>query len=152
MDILMSKTCWVHKKWNKITSDIQLVFYSSTTTMMHGPINIRFTWGIHSFLNLALNGGERLAANHGHFTPRESNHGFHYTEGWLGTLASLDTSERKNVSCSCWESKWFLRSPAVYCQCATIYYFYFQYYHVSGSTLLFSRLTYKPLMKELVHH
>jgi len=41
MDILMSETCWVHKKWNKIASDIKLVFYSSTVTMMHGPINIR---------------------------------------------------------------------------------------------------------------
>ena len=25
--ILMSETCWVHKKWNKITSDIKLVFF-----------------------------------------------------------------------------------------------------------------------------
>jgi len=41
MDILMSQTCWAHKKWNKIASDIKLVFYSSTITMMHGPINIR---------------------------------------------------------------------------------------------------------------
>ena len=41
MDILMSETCWAHKKWNKIVSDIKLVFYSSTITMMHGPINIR---------------------------------------------------------------------------------------------------------------
>ena len=41
MDILMSETCWAHKKWNKIASDIKLVFYSSTITMMHGPINIR---------------------------------------------------------------------------------------------------------------
>jgi len=30
MDILMSETCWAHKKWNKITSDIKLVFYFST--------------------------------------------------------------------------------------------------------------------------
>ena len=30
MDILMSETCWTHKKWNKIASDIKLVFYSST--------------------------------------------------------------------------------------------------------------------------
>jgi len=30
MDILMSETCWAHKKWNKIASDINLVFYSST--------------------------------------------------------------------------------------------------------------------------
>ena len=43
MDI-MSETCWVHKKWNKIASDIKLVFHSSTITIMHGPINIRFTW------------------------------------------------------------------------------------------------------------
>jgi len=28
-DILMSETCWAHKKWNKIASDIKLVFYSS---------------------------------------------------------------------------------------------------------------------------
>ena len=44
MDILMSETCWAHKKWNKIASDIKLVSYSSTITMMHGPINIRFTY------------------------------------------------------------------------------------------------------------
>ena len=29
MDILMSETCWAHKKWNKIASDIKLVFHSS---------------------------------------------------------------------------------------------------------------------------
>jgi len=42
MDILISETCWAHKKWNKIASGIKLVLYSSTITMMHGPINIRF--------------------------------------------------------------------------------------------------------------
>jgi len=42
MDILMSEICWAHKKWNKITSGIKLAFYSSTITMMHGPINIGF--------------------------------------------------------------------------------------------------------------
>jgi len=40
MGILMSETCWAHKKWNKIERDIKLVFYS-IITMMHGPINIR---------------------------------------------------------------------------------------------------------------
>jgi len=29
MTILMPETCWAHKKWNKIASDIKLVFYSS---------------------------------------------------------------------------------------------------------------------------
>jgi len=43
MDILMSETCWVHKRWNKIASDIKLVFYSSAITMMQGPINIRIS-------------------------------------------------------------------------------------------------------------
>ena len=44
MDILMSETCWAHKKSNKIASDIKLVFHSSNITMMHGPINIRVTF------------------------------------------------------------------------------------------------------------
>ena len=34
MDILMSETCWVHKKWNKITSGIKLVFYSSRINLL----------------------------------------------------------------------------------------------------------------------
>jgi len=34
VDILMSETCWAHKKWNKIASDIKLVFYSSTLNCM----------------------------------------------------------------------------------------------------------------------
>ena len=34
MDILISETCWAHKKWNKITRDIKLVFYSSTNVMI----------------------------------------------------------------------------------------------------------------------
>ena len=29
LDILMSETFWAHKKWNKIASDIKLVFYCS---------------------------------------------------------------------------------------------------------------------------
>jgi len=43
MGILMFETCWAYNKYNKITSDIYLVFYSSIITMMHGPINIRGT-------------------------------------------------------------------------------------------------------------
>jgi len=34
MDILMSETCWVHKKWNKVASDIKLVFYSLASTRL----------------------------------------------------------------------------------------------------------------------
>jgi len=35
MDILMSETCWEHKKWNKIASDIKLFFYSSKHWEIH---------------------------------------------------------------------------------------------------------------------
>ena len=54
MDILMSETCWAHNKWNKIASDIKLVFNSSTIAMMHGPINIRVSSPINKFYNLVL--------------------------------------------------------------------------------------------------
>ena len=67
MDILMSETCWAHKKWHKIASDIKLVFRSSTITMMHGPINIKikqlqgtelwytyYIWYIYIYINMRV--------------------------------------------------------------------------------------------------
>ena len=44
MDILMSETCWAHKKWirNSKWHEVSLSF--STTTMMHGEINIIFIY------------------------------------------------------------------------------------------------------------
>ena len=44
MDILMSETCWAHKKWNKIASDITLVFYSSTKA-----------WNLHKLVLISRN-------------------------------------------------------------------------------------------------
>jgi len=41
MDILMSETCWAHKKWNKIASNIMLVFYSSTIGIL-GTVSGQF--------------------------------------------------------------------------------------------------------------
>ena len=41
MGIVMPETCCAYTKHNNITSDIQLVFYSSVITKMHDPINIR---------------------------------------------------------------------------------------------------------------
>ena len=41
MDILMSETCWAHKKWNKNNKWRQVGLSFSTITMMHVPINIR---------------------------------------------------------------------------------------------------------------
>jgi len=34
MDILMSETCWAHKKWNKIASDIKLIFCFQLSTIL----------------------------------------------------------------------------------------------------------------------
>jgi len=44
MDILMSETCWAHKKWNKIASDIKLIFYSSTRK--NGFLFTGITWQV----------------------------------------------------------------------------------------------------------
>ena len=38
-----ASACNTEMKWNKIASDIKLVFYSPNIAMMHGPLNIRFT-------------------------------------------------------------------------------------------------------------
>ena len=43
MAILMSETCWAHKKWNKIKRDIKLFFYSSTVSWLN---TIRFLFMI----------------------------------------------------------------------------------------------------------
>ena len=37
LDILMSETCWVHKKWHQVG----LLLFNYYSTMMHGPIKIR---------------------------------------------------------------------------------------------------------------
>ena len=41
MDILMSEICWAHKKWNKVASDIKLVFHSSTVLKLWVPTKAR---------------------------------------------------------------------------------------------------------------
>jgi len=53
MGILISETSWAHTRWNKIESDIKFVFNSSTITMTHGPINIRFANNILWICNLS---------------------------------------------------------------------------------------------------
>jgi hypothetical protein len=52
MDILMSETCWTYKKWNKIASDIKLVFYFSTSTNSCFIISLLYasTWSGYKLL------------------------------------------------------------------------------------------------------
>jgi len=47
MYMLMSEICWAHKKWNKIASDIKLVFYSST-------IRIQNVWRLRQVVDIGL--------------------------------------------------------------------------------------------------
>ena len=49
MDILMSETCWAHNKWNKIASDVKLVFHSSTMSQ-----DILFTFCNRCLLNSCI--------------------------------------------------------------------------------------------------
>ena len=45
VDILMSETCWAHKTWNKIASDIKLVFHSSTVKyLVHRTCHWSLSW------------------------------------------------------------------------------------------------------------
>jgi hypothetical protein len=51
---------------------------------------------IHAFLTSALDGGEWSASRLGRFAPRERAPGTHWTGGWVGSRAGLDTGEEKN--------------------------------------------------------
>ena len=91
MDILMSETCWVHNKWNKIASDIKLVFHSSTITMMHGPINIRWKWvfGFHkmefctSWVTIILLNNDCSVSS---TDPSDTNSTFYFVYVWCNIL------------------------------------------------------------------
>ena len=83
MDILMSKTCWARRKLNKIASAIRLVFYSSTITMMHCPINITLSFCLKKRVICASSPFERhyVAAVHYRSTVQRKLHSkFHVTK------------------------------------------------------------------------
>ena len=54
MDILISEKCWAHKKWNKVASDIKLVFHSSTNKMSISK------WRNYTYSSFFLGGREEL--------------------------------------------------------------------------------------------
>ena len=54
MDILMSETCWAHKKYNKIASDIKLVFYSSTSKFFSTTRCVIFTLFILFYITFSI--------------------------------------------------------------------------------------------------
>ena len=83
MDILMSETCWARKKWNIITSDIKLVFYALTITMVHGPINSRCTT---IFYVLDIEGTSIVVCHE--YTARSNTSFFFFTVEMLGLNAT----------------------------------------------------------------
>jgi hypothetical protein len=50
---------------------------------------------LHSFLTLALDGGEWSASRPGRFTPGEKAPGTRWIGGWVGPRASLDAVAKK---------------------------------------------------------
>ena len=44
MGIVMLETCWAYKKYNKITSGIELVFYSSVVTFNIPNRDAKWPW------------------------------------------------------------------------------------------------------------
>ena len=72
MDILISETCWVHKKWNKLASDIKLVFYSSIV-FMYSKAQYEFWATAPGRIHWVLN--TRLGVKHPATSPRSRSSG-----------------------------------------------------------------------------
>jgi hypothetical protein len=51
---------------------------------------------LHTYLTLALDGGDWSASRPGYFTLRERAPGTHWIGGWVGPRAILDMGEDKN--------------------------------------------------------
>ena len=100
MDILMSETCWAHKKWNKIATDINLVqiLFPSRRTR-HFSINTTY-WVLHWTLSNAcsapiLTSPVELFL----FLPLDGSHSY---SGILGITA--DRSGRRSKAWVCTRS------------------------------------------------
>jgi hypothetical protein len=66
----------------------------------------------HSFLTLALAGGEWSASFPGRFNPREKAPGTHLIEGWVGPRAGLDDLEKRKFLTLPGLELWPLGRPA----------------------------------------
>ena len=60
MDILMSETCWAHKMWNKIASDMKLVFYSSFTPAVACNNWVK-SWNLLGIFGICFHDMERIS-------------------------------------------------------------------------------------------
>ena len=100
MDILMTETCWVYKKWNKIASDIKSVFYSSimkVNLLLHQPWRHSddMVVQLHSFLLSSLDETAWSTSRPGCFTGRKELSFTHWTGGWVDPRAGLGLLEKR---------------------------------------------------------
>ena len=111
MDILMSETCWAHKRWNKIASDIKLVFHSSA-------VYANFETALQNAVTTVWPGLEVKACR------------FHLGQSWWRKMHSLGLSkqyEEKNSELSQFLKNIFGLSPlppATVCDCFTLEFLY----------------------------
>ena len=87
MDILISETCWVHKKWNKTASNIKLVFYSSDFSLIQ---NVRPTL-------------------------RPTQPSVHCVSGLHPPLKGMKQPQREDVSGAEIKNDWSYNSPPAMC-------------------------------------
>ena len=59
--MLMSETCWTCKKWNKIASDIKLVFYFSANIILSVPSSERYDTAYSLHISFLLKGWHHRA-------------------------------------------------------------------------------------------
>jgi hypothetical protein len=60
---------------------------------------------LHTFLTSALDGGERSASRHCHFTPGHRAPGTRWIGHWMGSRARLDARGKREICYSCQELK-----------------------------------------------
>ena len=123
MDILMSETCWTHKKWNKIASDIKLVFYSSAVYhvdvchITRGALswnfnNTGYTWVaaiMLCFFQSRIMGKRKLQFVHGVHACKCimsmqcacKRNNIHRTYYWHGTLTLWQSISLLNLALTC---------------------------------------------------
>jgi hypothetical protein len=76
-----------------------IVFFNSPATRRGGAWGER-RYSSYSFSTLALDGGEWSASRPGRaFTPGERTPGTHWTGGWVGPTAGLDTEAGGKILC-----------------------------------------------------
>jgi hypothetical protein len=79
------------KKEVKVNIQMSVCLTKHHTMKTYGQVEVQF----HTFLTLALDGGEWSDSCTSHFNPRERAPDTHWIVGWVGPRASLDAMEKE---------------------------------------------------------